>query len=50
MKIKQTGWNMGKNAPNKCFNLQHRNATKNDLLQLITNNDSPNNILKEEAY
>jgi hypothetical protein len=34
------------------FNLQHRNATKNDLLKLVTNDgvthDSPNNILKED--
>jgi hypothetical protein len=35
------------------LNLQHRNATKNNLLKLVTNDggthDSPNYILKEEA-
>ena len=35
------------------MNLQHRNAPKNNLLKLITNDrvtyDSPQNILKEEV-
>jgi hypothetical protein len=35
------------------FHLQHRNATRNNLLKLVANDgvthDSPNNILKEEA-
>ena len=37
----------------KFFYLQHRDATKNNLLKLVTNDrvnhDSPNYILKEEA-
>jgi hypothetical protein len=53
IKIKQTGWNMRKNAKKELSNLQQRNATKYVLLKLFTNDgvphDSPNDILKEKV-